>query len=114
MGNVYHINKGVGRPIDFRGLKGQYIGCLAGGLVFLLLLFAGLYVLGVALYVLLPLLGLLGLGLFAAVNRLSARFGAQGLGKWLARRGVPRGIRFRSRRVFTGLKIGKGGRDGGF
>jgi hypothetical protein len=36
MASVYQINKGVGKPIVFRGLKAQYIAYLAVGLVVLL------------------------------------------------------------------------------
>lgn len=111
MASVFKINKGVSRPITFNGLVGVYIAYLAVGLVFLLVLFAVLYILGLSLFVVLPLIMCLGAGLFLSVTRLSRRFGEHGLGKWLARRGVPRYIRFSSRRLFTGL-VGKGGGDG--
>jgi len=110
MASIYQINKGVGRPIEFKGLKGVYIGVLAGGLVFLLVLFAALYILRVPLFVLLPVILFLGGGLFMAVLRLSKRFGVHGLGKYLAKRGIPSYIRFSSRRLFTGLKGGVHGR----
>ena len=110
MASVYRINKGVSRPIEFRGLKGIYIGVLAGGLVFLLVLFAALYVLGTPIYAVVPLILCLGAGLFAGTFSLSKRFGANGLGKWLARRNLPSCIRFASRRLFTGMK--GGGHDG--
>lgn len=107
MAGVYHINKGVSRPIVFKGLKAQYIAYLAAGLVLLLLGFVLGYLLGVALYVLLPLVLASGLGLFFSVFRLSHRFGEHGLMKFIARRGLPSVIVFRSRRVFTGLKYEK-------
>lgn len=110
MASVYQINKGVSRPIEFKGLKGVYIGVLAGGLVFLLVLFAALYILRIPLYVLLPVVLFLGAGLFMAVFRLSKRFGVHGLGKWMAKRGVPSHIKFNSRRIFTSLKGGGHGR----
>lgn len=111
MGTVYQINRGVARPISFRGLVGVYIAYMAGGLVFLLVLFAVLYILGLSLFVLLPLVLGLGFGLFFTVDRLSRRFGVYGLGKFFAARQMPKFIRFGSRRLFTGLK-GKGGADG--
>ena len=110
MASIYQINKGVSRPIEFKGLKGIYIGLLAGGLVFLLMLFAVLYILGAPIYVVVPLILCLGAGLFGGTFSLSRRFGVHGLGKWMARRGVPSHIRFSSRRVFTGLKGGGYGR----
>ncbi len=109
MSTVYQINKGVGKPIVFRGLEGQYIAWLAGGLVFLLVAFALLYVMGLAIYVLLPLILGLGTGLFYAVGRLSRRFGVHGMEKYFAKRALPGYLRFRSRRVFTGLKTGRRG-----
>lgn len=109
MATVYPINKGINKPIEFRGLKGQYIGYLAGGLVGLLLLFAALYLIGTSLYVCLPVIGVLGTGLFVGVTRLSRRFGQHGLSKYFARQGMPRYIRFRSRRLFTTLKQKRNG-----
>ena len=38
--SVYQINKGINKPIEFKGLKAQYIWYLGGGLVALLILFA--------------------------------------------------------------------------
>jgi hypothetical protein len=110
MALVYLINKGVSRPMEFRGLVGAYIAYLAVGLVFLLVLFAVLYIAGVVLYVVLPVVLGLGSGLFVLVFKLSKRFGVHGLSKFLARRGVPRCIRFASRREFVGLKGGGDGR----
>lgn len=104
MSLIYQINKGIGRPIEFSGLKGQYIGYLAGGLVLLLLTFISLYLLGVSLYVILPLVFGLGAGLFMTVGRLSKRFGVHGLEKYLAKRGLPKYLRCSSRRMFTSLK----------
>ncbi|GGC33436.1 hypothetical protein GCM10011386_26910 [Parapedobacter defluvii] len=109
MATVYNINKGINKPIEFRGLKGQYIGYLAGGLVGLLLLFAGLYLIGTSLYVCLPVVGTLGTALFIGVTSLSHRFGQHGLMKYFARQGMPRYLRFRSRRVFTTLKHKRNG-----
>ena len=106
MASVYQINKGVSRPLEFKGLKAQYIAYLAVGLVFLLVLFAALYIMGASLWVVLPLVLGLGTLLFFLVFRLSHRFGEHGLMKFFARRGVPRFICFRSRRVFTSLKGG--------
>jgi hypothetical protein len=106
MASVYQINKGVSKPIVFKGLKAQYIAYLALGLVFLLVLFAALYIAGLSLFVVLPLILSLGSGLFFTVFRLSHRFGEHGLMKYFAKRGLPRYLRFSSRRVFISLKGG--------
>jgi len=105
MSLVYSINKGINKPIIFRGFQGQYIAWLAGGLVVLLLGFTVLYVAGVSLILLLPLVFICGGGLFVGVSHLSKRFGQHGLGKFLAKRGMPDYLRFSSRRVFTGLRV---------
>ena len=104
MSSIYQINKGINKPIEFKGLRAQYIAYLAVGLVLLLIGFAVLYILGVALYVVLPLIGGLGAGLFVSVFRLSHRFGQYGLMKYFAKRQLPRYLRFGTRRTFTGLK----------
>lgn len=104
MASVYKINKGVTKPIEFRGLKAQYIAYLAVGLVVLLISFAILYISGLSLLVLLPLIIILGTTLFFSVFRLSHRFGEHGLMKFWAKRGLPNHLKFRSRRLFTSLK----------
>jgi hypothetical protein len=38
--SVYKINKGINKPIEFKGLKAQYIAYLGAGLITLLILFA--------------------------------------------------------------------------
>ncbi|RZM13604.1 MAG: DUF4133 domain-containing protein [Pedobacter sp.] len=108
MGTVYQINKGLNRPIGFKGLKAQYIAYLSAGLVVLLLSFTVFYILGVPLVVLLPMTGLLGSALFVAVTVLSKRFGRYGLMKYLASSRVPVYLWFNSRKLFIHLKIGGG------
>ena len=104
MASVYQINKGVSRPIVFKGLKAQYIAYLAIGLVVLLLLFAALYIIRISLLVLLPLIIGLATALFYAVFTLSARFGEHGLMKYFARKSLPGYLRFGNRKLFTQLK----------
>lgn len=104
MASIYHINKGVSKPIEFKGLKAQYIAYLAIGLVLLLITFAVLYILGLSLFVVLPLIICLGTALFFTVFRLSNRFGEHGLTKFMAKRSLPKYLKFRSRRLFTNLK----------
>ncbi len=103
MSSIYHINKGVGRAIEFRGLKAQYIGFLAGGLVGLLLLFALMYICGLNLYACIALIGGLGFILFTVVFRLSAKYGAYGLLKMNAKRSIPTTLVSRSRKLFIHL-----------
>ena len=44
---TYPINKGIGRSVEFQGLKSQYLFIFAGGLLALFVLFAILYMAGV-------------------------------------------------------------------
>jgi hypothetical protein len=108
MSSVYQVNKGVSKPIVFKGLKAQYIAYLAVGLVALLIGFAVLYICGLSLWVILPLIMGLGTGLFVSVFRLSKRFGEHGLMKHFAKKQLPDYLRVGSRGVFLHLK---GGRD---
>jgi hypothetical protein len=102
--SVYQINKGVSKPIVFKGLKAQYIAYLAIGLVTLLIGFAILYICGLSLWLILPLIVGLGSALFFTVFRLSHRFGEHGLSKHFAKRQLPEHLIFRSRQVFIQLK----------
>lgn len=104
MSSVYKINKGINKPIEFKGLKAQYIAYLAAGLVGLLILFAVLYIIGVNMFVCLALMAILGTALFMTVYRLSDKYGEHGLLKKLARRSIPDFIKVSSRKPFTTLK----------
>lgn len=43
----YSINKGIGKPVEFRGLKSQYLFIFAGGLLSVFVLFVILYMVGI-------------------------------------------------------------------
>lgn len=96
----YQINKGINRPIEFKGLKAQYIGYLGGGLVGLLVLFAVMYLIGMAIYLCIFLIAGSGSALFYKVFELSHKYGEHGLMKRNARRYLPTYLKFRSRRLF--------------
>ena len=103
MSSVYNINKGINKPIEFKGLKAQYIGYLAAGLVGLLLLFTILYICGVSIYICLVIILALGFTLFTWVYKYSHKYGRYGLMKKAARRSMPPYIISRSRKIFTAL-----------
>jgi hypothetical protein len=104
MSSVYQINKGINKPIEFRGLKAQWIAYLAGGLVTLLILFAVFYIIGMNVFVCLFVIGGLGGALFFTVFRFSAKYGQYGLLKKNAKRSLPLYLKFRSRKTFIHLK----------
>jgi len=96
----YQINKGINRPIEFKGLKAQYIGYLGGGLVFLLVLFAVLYLIGLAVYLCILIIVGLGSTLFYKVFALSHKYGEHGLMKRNARKYLPTYLNFKTRSIF--------------
>lgn len=104
MSSIYQINKGVSKPIVFKGLKAQYIAYLAIGLVLLLISFAILYICGLSLWIILPTILGLGSALFLTVFHLSHRFGEHGLMKHFAKKQLPETLKFRSRQLFIHLK----------
>ncbi len=104
MNNVYKINKGINKPIEFKGLKAQYIGYLGVGVILLLILFAILYVLGVNVFVCLSLIAVLGTLLFIGIYRLSDTYGQHGLLKKMAKRSIPEYLIGTTRRTFINLK----------
>ncbi|CAN5396425.1 DUF4133 domain-containing protein [soil metagenome] len=98
--SVYKINKGINKPIEFKGLKAQYIKYLGFGLVALFILFAILYITGVNMYICLVFIALAGTGLFIQVYKLSNKYGEYGRMKKAARRSIPRIVKVRSRKLF--------------
>ncbi|HEX7358346.1 MAG TPA: DUF4133 domain-containing protein [Ignavibacteriaceae bacterium] len=103
MATVYQINKGINKPIEFKGLKAQYIMYLGIGLVVLLLLFGIMYMLGIHLLICLIITGILGSTLFLLTFRLSHQFGEHGLLKFLAKRKIPTFLKSSSRQLFIQL-----------
>ena len=103
--SIYSINKGINKPVEFRGLKAQYIWYLGGGLVVLLIIFAILYICGLSIFLCLGLIIVLATLLFFYVYKLSRQYGQFGLMKKIARKGVPRVIKNYSNRIFVPPEI---------
>ena len=100
MSSVYQINKGINKPIEFKGLKAQYIWYLGGGLLVLLILFAVLYICGVNTFVCLGIILASGTALFMYVYKLSRTYGEHGMMKKVAKRSVPALIKSTTRKIF--------------
>lgn len=87
--STYNINKGIGRTVEFKGLKAQYLLLFAGGLLGILLLVMILYMTGVNSYICL-FLGAAGASLIVwqtfALNR---KYGQHGLMKIGAKKRHP-------------------------
>lgn len=97
---IYSINKGINRPLEFRGLQAQYILYFAGGLMGVLVLFSILYILGLNAY--LSLLTGLGLGgfVFLYVYKLNNKYGQWGWMQRAAQKKVPKRLMSKSRQLF--------------
>jgi len=90
--NQYNINKGIGRTVEFKGLKAQYLFIFTGGLLGMLILVMILYMAGVSNYICL-LLGIAGASLIVwQTFSLNKKHGKHGLMKIGARKRHPRYI----------------------
>lgn len=88
----YHINKGIGRTVEFRGLKAQYLFIFAGGLLGILILVMVLYIAGVNSFVCIGLGGG-GAGIIVwQTFSLNRKYGEHGLMKLGAVKSHPRYI----------------------
>lgn len=93
----FEINKGVGREVEFKGLRAQYLFIFAFGLLAVFVVFVIMYTAGIGLWT------CIGFGVSAATAvvwltfSLNRRFGSHGLMKLLAARQHPRRILSRKR-----------------
>ena len=98
----YPVNKGAGNPVEFKGLKSQYLFVFAGGLVMVLLAVVILYLVGVDQWICISFGSISGGLLVWMTFRLNARYGEHGLMKLLSKRQHPHYLinRKASRRLF--------------
>ncbi len=90
---TYAINKGIGRSVEFKGLKAQYLFIFAGGLLAVLILVMILYTLGVHSWLCLGVgVGLASLVVWQTFS-LNQRYGEYGLMKKAAHKRHPRYLR---------------------
>ena len=86
----YPVNKGIGRAVEFKGLKAQYLFIFVGGLLALFVLFVILYMIGIDQWI------CIGFGVVSAsvlvwkTFALNAKYGEHGLMKLSATKGHPR------------------------
>ncbi|MFR9611496.1 MAG: DUF4133 domain-containing protein [Rikenellaceae bacterium] len=88
----FQINKGIGKSVEFQGLKSQYIFILAGGLLGLFVLFVILAVAGVPNIIGIIIVALMAALLVWRVFDLNKKYGEHGLMKLQARGYHPRHI----------------------
>lgn len=86
----WHINKGIGRTVEFKGLKAQYLFLFAGGLLAVLILIMILYMANVNTYLCLCS-GILSASVIIwKTFSLNAKYGEHGLMKLGAKRKHPK------------------------
>ncbi len=88
----YNINKGIGRTVEFKGLKAQYLFIFAGGLLGVLILVMVLYMAGVNSYFCLFIGAGGGTMITLQTFRLNRKYGEHGLMKAGAKKRHPRYI----------------------
>ena len=107
---VYDLNRGINKPVEFKGLVGTHIYLLVAGLALVFALFVACYLCGVPLLLTTLLTFTAGGGVWAGVFALNRRYGEHGLMKAAARRSSPRYITSRRSRLFHHLNEDRPGR----
>ena len=93
----FEINKGVGREVEFKGLRAQYLFIFAAGLLAVFVMFVIMYMAGVGQWI------CIGFGVSAATVlvwlsfTLNRKYGSHGLMKLFVARRHPRRILSRKR-----------------
>lgn len=85
----YPINSGIGKPVEFKGLKSQYLFIFASGLLALFVLFIIMYMVGINQWVCI-IFGVTSATLLVWLTfRLNEKYGTHGLMKLSARKSHP-------------------------
>ena len=95
----YPINKGIGRPVEFKGLKAQYLFIFCGGLLALFILFVILYMVGIDQWICIGFGAASSSVLVWQTFALNARYGEHGLMKLGAARSHPLDLTLESKAV---------------
>lgn len=93
----YSINKGIGKPAEFRGLKSQYLFIFAGGLLAIFVVFVIMYMVGINQTVCIGFGSIAAAMLIWGTFHLNGKYGEFGLMKVQAIRNHPRYIINRKR-----------------
>ena len=102
----FSINKGIGKPAEFNGLKAQYLFIFAGGLLGLFIVFVVIYMVGVNQWICIIFGVTAASVLIYGTFHLNTKYGEHGLMKAQARRNHPRYVinRRNFSRLFTQKK----------
>lgn len=101
---MFEVNKGINKPVEFKGFKAQYIYYLAGGVLGMVILYTILYSIGLPTY----LVALVAIGGFAGyvyyLSIMNKKHGEHGLKKATANARQPKAVTVRSTKVFKVLR----------
>lgn len=106
----YDLNRGINKPVEFKGLVGSNIYFLVASIGLTFVLFVTLYLVGVPLVLTLLITFSAGGGMWAGVFALNRKYGEHGLMKASARRSSPKYITNRQSRLFQQLNEDRTGR----
>src|SRR5215469_5385532 len=106
----YCVNKGIGKPAEFRGLQAQYLFIFAGGLLAVFVVFVIMYMAGGNQWMCILFGAKAATTLVWLCFKLNRKYGEHGLMKWQARMYLPRYIinRLRVSRFFKSGTSGGG------
>ena len=99
--SVYKVNKGINKPIEFKGLKAQYIWYMGGILLVLLVIYIILYMIGINQYLCVGAVLAAGIILTKRVFGMSKKYGQYGLMKLMAQKMVPDAVKCNDRKCFA-------------
>lgn len=85
----YSINKGIGKPAEFKGLKSQYLFIFAGGLLSVFIVFVIMYMVGISQIICIGFGVVTAGGLVWGTFHLNEKYGEFGLMKVQAIRNHP-------------------------
>lgn len=106
----YDLNRGINKPVEFKGLVGSNIYFLVAGIGLTFALFVTMYLVGLPLLATVLVTFVAGGGMWAGVFALNRKYGEHGLMKASARRSSPKYITNRHSRLFQHLNEDRTGR----
>lgn len=86
----YNINKGIGKSVEFKGLKAQYLFVFGGGLLAVFIVFVIMYMAGVSQMICIAFGIIAASSLVCMTFRLNEKYGEFGLMKMMAVKQHPR------------------------
>lgn len=89
MATIYNINKGIGKSVEFKGLKSQYLFIFTGGLLAIFILYVIMFSIGLNQSFCIVFSIIIALVLVWQTFSLNAKHGEHGLMKIAARKNHP-------------------------